>query len=289
MDLRSYDIIAFSSSGGICTINSMITAFEECESQGVLDRIVVVHADLGRLEWSGTVDLVKQQAKYFGLDVEIEKAKEDLLEAVVAKHNRQLIAGKDQAAWMGKGNLRWCTPQAKRGPINVLYTRLVEEWRLATGLTRPCRVLEIQGIRAEEGGKSGARAKMKPFQEMVEAKSNKTVRHVDIWFPIFEMTEEECWARVEKLGLVGLTPPSYHLKGYRDGMPRSSCVFCVYADRNMLKLAALHNRELLNDFCAVEAYTGYDFQPGLSLTELRDEIDSGLIEIEQAPAMSASY
>ena len=68
MDLRSYDIIAFSSSGGICTINSMITAFEECESQGVLDRIVVVHADLGRLEWSGTVDLVKQQDTISSLD-----------------------------------------------------------------------------------------------------------------------------------------------------------------------------------------------------------------------------
>jgi len=34
----------------------------------VLDRIVVVHADLGRLEWSGTVDLVKQQDTISSLD-----------------------------------------------------------------------------------------------------------------------------------------------------------------------------------------------------------------------------
>lgn len=68
MDLRVYDIIAVSSSAGICSLNAILTAYEEAEMQGVLDRIVVVHADLGRLEWSGTVDLVKQQDTISSLD-----------------------------------------------------------------------------------------------------------------------------------------------------------------------------------------------------------------------------
>jgi hypothetical protein len=41
------------------------------EAAGVRDRIVVVHADLRRIEWPGTRELAREHADHYGLRIEV--------------------------------------------------------------------------------------------------------------------------------------------------------------------------------------------------------------------------
>ena len=64
----------------------------------------------------------------------------------------------------------------------------------------------------------------------------------------------------------------YH-KAYDLGMPRLSCIFCVFAPKAALKIAAKHNPELYNEYCRVEEKIGHTFRKGFSLSELKDNRD----------------
>jgi 3'-phosphoadenosine 5'-phosphosulfate sulfotransferase (PAPS reductase)/FAD synthetase len=314
VELSVYDIIVVSTSGGIDSQGAMDEAYRDCEKQGMCDRLVAVHADLGRFEWDGNVELVKQQCEWYDIPLHVcSRPQGDLLDHVVAKHNANLANTEDtvevdvvvdgvktgekmvltyaeaaatgyRCPWFGIGNTQYCTGEHKTGQIKKVYTKLMHEWRERTGLTRPCRLLEILGLRADE---SGRRKQMPAFAERIN-KSTKTTLHVDQWLPIHHWTKDEAWTRAE-LNEVP-TAHSYHLNGYRDGMPRHSCIFCIYPastcsgkGRDAILLAARHNPELLDEYCAVEAYTGYSFTPQTSLIEIRKQIlNEQLITVEAA-------
>ena len=316
VDLRTYDIIAVSTSGGIDSQGAMDEAYRAAELQGVTDRLVAIHADLGRFEWAGNIELVRKQCEWYGIPLHTCKRPQgDLLEHVVAKHDANLAndsmieieerneRGKKtgevltmtvaeaaatglRCPWYGIGQTQYCTGDHKTSQIKKVYTALKKQWREDTGETRPCRLLEILGLRADE---SDARKAKPQFAERI-SKSNKTELHVDQWLPIHHWTKDEAWTRAE-LNEVP-TAHSYHLNGYRDGMPRHSCIFCIYAasctkgeGRDAILLAARHSPDLLDEYCAVEAYTGYSFTPATSLTEIREQIaNESLISIEEVTA-----
>ena len=60
-DLSSYDWILVNSSAGKDSQAMLDYMVEQCDAQGVSrDRIVVVHCDLGRVEWAGTAALARR-------------------------------------------------------------------------------------------------------------------------------------------------------------------------------------------------------------------------------------
>lgn len=97
--------------------------------------------------------------------------------------------------------------------------------------------------------------------------STKT-RHVDDWLPILFWTEGEVWTDIRASRV-----PHHH--AYDEGMPRLSCVFCVFAPRDALLIAGRLNRELLDEYVAVEDRVGWSFRKNLSLREIRDAVDAG--------------
>ena len=314
-DLTYYDIIAVSSSGGKDSECALDVTYCTAEKQGVTDRIVVIHADLGRVEWEGSKEIAAAQAAYF--DVPFIAAfrskdgqRQGLLEHVVAKHNANLVnfdpieveirdengkktgekypttvsgaaATGKRAPWFGVGILRYCTSDHKRGPISTVYTAMADKWREETGLQRPCRILEVCGMRA---GESSERAKLQPFTEQPKNKAWSSNQQISQWLPIHHWKSscdpkfdaatdtDDVWDNIHKKEL-----PYHH--AYDLGMPRLSCVFCPYQNREAMPLAARHNPTLLNEYCDVEAYTGYTFTPKISLTEIRDGL-----QIEPADA-----
>ena len=315
-DLTYYDIIAVSSSGGKDSECALDVTYCTAEKQGVTDRIVVIHADLGRVEWEGSKEVAQAQAEYFGVPFVAafrtkDGQRQGLLEHVVAKHNDNLtkteqmveIEVRDEngkktgdklhmsvaeaatngfrAPWFGVGILRYCTSDHKRGPISTVYTAMADLWRKETGLTRPCRILEVCGMRA---GESSERAKLQPFTERPKNKAWSGNQQISQWLPIHHWKSacdpkfdpatdtDDVWDNIHKKGL-----PYHH--AYDLGMPRLSCVFCPYQNREAMTLAARHNPTLLDEYCAVEEYTGYNFTPTISLREIRDGI-----QIEPATA-----
>ncbi len=59
------------------------------------------------------------------------------------------------------------------------------------------------------------------------------------------------------------------------GIPRLSCVFCMYAPEAALVLGGRHNPELLNAYIDVETRTGFTMKPGLSLKVIRERVQAG--------------
>lgn len=303
--------VLISSSGGKDSMGAMIKTAKWVNANGLsLDRVVVVHADLGEVEWPGTKALARRQAESFGFRFEVVSrigsvsegmfrgknttplypkgaTRGDMIDGIYAR-NRQLRArGDTKTAPVYSFSNRSCTADFKVGPIEALMTRLVEEWREAKGLNPRgrkggvCRMLDVQGLRAEESAK---RAK-KP--EFTVRKKNSRV-HIDTWYPIHKHLECHVWDAIGESGL------EYHwaydlghergasLKARKAlGMKRLSCVFCIFAPRAGLKFAGKHNPKLLARMAKMEEDTGFYFTSDLKTSEpvwlkdIKAELDAG--------------
>lgn len=246
-DFASYDWIVINSSAGKDS-QAMLDYVVNLVPVALRERIVVVHSDLGRVEWKGTRELAEEQADHYGLRFEVvSRTQNDLLDHVMAR-------GK----WPSS-SARYCTSDHKRGPISTLFTKLTAE----SNLRRPVRILNCLGMRAQE---SPARSKLKAFER--DKRNTNGRRQVDRWLPIHEWTVRQVWARIEKSGV-------RHHYAYDLGMPRLSCVFCIFAPEAALLVAGKHNPELLAEYVATEEKIDHTFRVNLKLADIQVKVQRG--------------
>jgi 3'-phosphoadenosine 5'-phosphosulfate sulfotransferase (PAPS reductase)/FAD synthetase len=252
MDLRTYDWIVLNSSAGKDSQAMLDLVVEMATAQGVRDRLVAVHCDLGRVEWPGTRELAEEQARHYGLRFE-----------VVSRPQGDLLTHVEQRGMWPSSAARYCTSDHKRGQVDKVFTALADETRLRfphRTAIKPVRILNCMGIRAQE---SPARAKRAPFVALDRRASNGR-RSVSQWLPIFDWTVEQVWERIRRSGV-------RHHPAYDLGMPRLSCCFCIFAPKAALVLAGKHNPELLAEYVRVEQKIGHKFRINLSLVEVQRE------------------
>jgi len=256
VSLADYDLVLINSSAGKDSQAMLDLLVTQADSEGISrDKLVVVHADLGRVEWQGTRELAEKQAAHYGLRFEVVRRPQgDLLQQVEDRAAALAAKGKNAPPWPSS-SARYCTSDQKRGQVKRLVTQLTNELQ-AAGIARP-KILNCLGIRAQE---SAARAKKESFSIEDKTFSNGK-RRVDTYYPIFAWSADQVWARIRQSGVE-------HHPAYDIGMPRLSCVFCVLAPKSALVLAAQHNPDLAREYEAVETRTGYSFQNGLSMTEV---------------------
>lgn len=263
IDLTDYDLIVISTSAGKDSQAMLDQVADLAFGAGVSDRLVAVHADLGRVEWPGTKELAAEQAANYKIPfaivkkVDTKKAPADLLDRVRVR-----------GMWPSSA-ARWCTSDHKRGPIRKHFTQLARGWAERNpNAGRPCRILSCMGMRAQE---SPARAKRPVFVPGIVATRNQVV---DEWNPIHHWTEERVWERIKQTGV-------RHHPAYDAGMPRLSCSFCVLASRSALVTAARLRPELAAEYLAVEEETGHDFRQDLPMREVVELAASEVaVEIE---------
>src|SRR5947209_13894169 len=166
-DLMSYHWIVVNSSAGKDSQAMLDLVVEQCSLATVpRSRLVVVHADLGRVEWPGTRELAQEQARHYGLEfVAVSRPQGDLLEHIAKR-------GKFPSP-----TVRWCTSDHKRGPVMTVFTRLARR-SLGAGEPTPVGILSCLGLRAQE---SPARARRMPFA--ANGLASNTRRWVDDWLP----------------------------------------------------------------------------------------------------------
>lgn len=344
VDITSYDWIVVSSSAGKDSMAMLDHVCELAKAAGVLERVVVVHCDLGRAEWPGTKELAESQAAAYGVRfIVVWRKQGDLLEHIekmgffpkpttrycTSDHKRDqiiksftglaaetregdLLTEIEQRGMFPSPTARYCTSHHKQSQVDRLYTVLskmespigprdgdlleqIEQrgmfpdparryctsdqkrapiHKLYTALTttsrerRAVRILSCQGMRAQE---SPARAKRPEFARDDRASNGR--RHVDNWLPIHTWSEDEVWARIHKSRIASLIHPAYGL-----GMPRLSCVFCIFAPKAALVLAGKHNPELLQQYVDVEAKIGHKFRVNLSLKQVQEAVEAGEAE-----------
>lgn len=252
VDLTQYDFVVVNSSAGKDSQAMLDYMIELADAQGVRNRLVVVHADLGRMEWEGTKDLAERQAAHYGVRFEVvRRTQNDLLEQVEAR-----------GMWPSNKQ-RYCTSDHKRGPVSTLFTKLTTEFRNGYAVARRCRILNCMGMRAQE---SPARAKLETMKR--DDRNSNGKRIVDVWLPIHGWTADQVWTRIRQSGVE-------HHRAYDLGMPRLSCVFCIFSPKSALMLAGKHNPELLEKYVQVEQKINHTFRKDLSLASVQAELNAG--------------
>jgi 3'-phosphoadenosine 5'-phosphosulfate sulfotransferase (PAPS reductase)/FAD synthetase len=250
-DLMSYQWIVLNSSAGKDSQAMIDFVVEQADRQGVPhQRLLVAHADLGRVEWPGTRELAEEQARHYDLAfVAVRRPQGDLLD-----HIRERGRFPSPTA-------RFCTSDMKRGPVMTIFTRLAERSR-QQGFP-VCRILNCLGKRAQE---SPARARRPPFAPNPVASNGR--RWVDDWLPLHAWTVEQVWDRIRASGV-------RHHPAYDLGMPRLSCCFCIFSPRSALLLAGKHNPEFLAEYVAVEKQIGHRFRQELPLADIQAALRRG--------------
>lgn len=249
--LASYDHIVINSSAGKDSQAALSRVIYLLDRAGISrSSVVVVHADLGRVEWPGTRQLAEDHARAYGVRFE-----------VVRRERGDLLTQVEQRGMWPSSAARFCTSDQKTSQVTKLMTRLVGEHRALQSQRFPgrhlrvVRILNVLGIRAQE---SPARAKRVAFGP---DRASNGKRRVDRWLPIFDWSTQQVWAEIARSGL------PYH-PAYDTGMPRLSCVFCIFARDQDLMLAARLNPGLAAEYIAVESRIGHTFTANRSIASI---------------------
>ena len=250
-DLTSYRWVIINSSAGKDSQAMLDFVVELCDRSKVpRSRLVVAHADLGRVEWPGTRELAEEQARHYGLAFfAIKRPQGDLLQHI------------EQRRMFPSPTSRYCTSDHKRAQVHKLFTHLTTQ-ALRSEKAR-VGILNCMGLRAEE---SPARAKKNPFARDERASNSKRI--VDVWLPIHAWTTTQVWERIRGSGV-------RHHPAYDLGMPRLSCCFCIFSPRSALLLAGKHNPELLAEYVAVEERINHSFRKELPLASIQQALADG--------------
>lgn len=258
--LIEFDKIVINTSGGKDSLVMMKVVVDQCERLGIKDRILAVHCNLKDMEWPGTLDLVKEQCELFGIPLKVLTRTIDLLEAV-----------RRRGKWPDSKN-RYCTSQFKRDHVATVFTELNREViggsanshdRRYVKKDERIRILNCMGIRAQE---SAAR-RQRPYLARNNRSSTKN-RTVWDWNPILDMEEKQVWKIIKSHNL------PYHW-AYDKGMPRLSCMLCIFASKGALMIAGKANPELLDRYVAMEEKIGHKFTHKMAISEVRDAIQRG--------------
>ena len=240
-DLHTYDLIMVNSSAGKDSQAMLDVIVTLAAQAGVVDRVVVFHADLGKVEWAGTADLAAEHAEHYG--VRFEK---------IARPQGNLLQHIERRGMFPDNANRYCTSDHKRGQGHKMLTKLVRE----LGYDRPVRILNCFGFRRQE---SASRKRKIPFR--VDERASNGKRQVFEWLPILEWQVEDVWQRIRQAG-------TRHHWAYDEGMPRLSCIFCVLASKPALVRAAQLRPDLAAEYLGVEQRIDHRFRNDLSMAEI---------------------
>lgn len=204
------------------------------------DQLVVVHADLGKVEWEGVQDHIHATIRH---RLNVVRAPKTFFEMV-----RHRAKTRPDVPSFPSSAQRQCTSDLKRNPIY----KFIRNDMKARGATLAVNCI---GLRAEE---STARKKKATL------KTNKTLsvagREVYECLPIHHYTTTEVF---EAIAAVGQKP----FWAYATGNKRLSCVFCIMGCEGDLKNGKHHRPELYQEYVELQNETGWTMFNGQSLQE----------------------
>jgi len=208
-------------------------------------QLVVVHAPLGRVEWSGCMEHIEATVDPGVPVIEApavfkDGSPKDLLTMV----RRKAAQRQDRPPWPDARN-RWCTSELKEGPCN----RVVREYADAHGFQR---VVCALGIRAQESPRRRQLVAWEACKKRhgTRSRARGWTRAWHRALPIHHLDESEVWGTIAGAGQ--RAHPVYD-----EGMTRLSCRFCILASNGDLRTAAELDPELYAEYVELERRTGY--------------------------------
>lgn len=220
--VKDAEVIFVSHSGGKDS-QAMLAALIRL---GLKDKIVLVHSDLGEMEWEPMHDWIESIS--FGIPCNVVRAKEDFFEMCL--RTKRLPSGRQQ----------YCTDVLKTTPIAEFIHEYMYKNNIKTAIN-------ATGMRAEE---SKRRAEKEPFQVSEMTQPKKHAPHlIHDWLPIFEYRLDDVFKEIKNAG------QAPH-KIYSMGFSRLSCVFCVNGRISEHQKAAELRPELAKKVAELERTLG---------------------------------
>jgi len=230
-------------------------------------RLILIHADVGRMEWKQSLPHCQKLATRIGVPLVVVKhPKRDLLEGI----ERRMEVRPDAPPFPSSA-ARWCTSDYKRAVIDTWLRNHI-------GTAAVCTI----GFRREE---STARERKPEWQERVHASAPTKRRRVIDWHPILDYKLPDVWRvigyTVDELRAIqtevkrtGIVPVDFKAHpAYAYGNERVSCAMCVLGNLNDLRNGAKHNPETHAALIAIENRSEFTFQQHRSLKHLFDTPD----------------
>ena len=166
-----------------------------------------------------------------------------LIMAPVASGKTLLERVEERGMWPSK-SARWCTSDAKRGPIERELCRYLKAHPRFEG-----RLVNALGLRRDE---SPDRARRIPWRR--NERMSVAGREVHDWLPVFDLLTENVFRIIAEAG------QSPH-PVYSFGLSRCSCSFCIFASRSDLRRAAELRPGLYACYAALERRIGHTLSP----------------------------
>lgn len=201
------------------------------------NQTIIVHANLGAVEWAGAIEHIKATTN--GEPLLVCESRRDLLQMI------------EERGMFPSPSNRQCTSDLKRGPIERTIRGAMKDRMMANPGHHI--IVNCMGMRAEE---SPGRAKLDTLK--LSERNSKAGREWYDWLPIHGMTKAEVLGEIRAAGQQ--PHPVYAL-----GMSRFSCVFCIMSSEEDLKTAArlaTEHPELLNDPHLYRKYVGLEKSTG---------------------------
>ena len=203
-------------------------------------QMVVIHADLGRVEWEGVKEHIEANIAH---PLHVVRANKSLLDMV-----RHRFATKPNVPSWPSSATRQCTSDLKRNPIQK-FIRNDMKARRAT------LAVNCVGLRAEE---SPARSKRSEWA--TNRALSRAGRTVWDWNVVHALTTAEVFATIRAAG----QSPFW---AYQTGNERLSCVFCIMGSANDLANGRKHRPELYAEYIQIEEETGWTLFADESLAQ----------------------
>lgn len=252
-------VVAIGVSGGKDSVACAIATSRYLDQIGHAGPRVLVHADLGRVEWKDSLPACERLAAAIGWELKVvARQAGDMLarwegrwDANVTRYAK-LECAKLVLPWSTPA-MRFCTSELKTAVI----ASALRKWY--PGKT----ILNVAGIRRQE---SPARRKM-PVSARMQKLCRKDAEGVS-WHPIIEWKVEDVFSTIAGAGL------ELH-EAYRVyGASRVSCAFCIMSSSADLLASAscVDNHEVYRAMVELEAKSTFAFQSGRWLADAAPDL-----------------
>ncbi|MCW8309046.1 phosphoadenosine phosphosulfate reductase family protein [Acidiphilium sp. PA] len=238
--------VAIGVSGGKDSCAVAIAVDRYLEAIGHAGPRILIHADLGRVEWRDSLPACQRLAERIGWElVVVRRQAGDMLHRWHGRWANNVA--RYAALECVQVILPWSTP-SMRFCTSEMKTRIIASALAKRFPGRP--ILNVTGIRRQES----TNRRGKPVSAIDTNLTTRT-REAFVWNPIIDWPIEQVWRTI---GEAGLTHEAYDVYG----STRVSCVFCIMSSIGDLRAAAScpENRDIYRAMVDLEARSTFAFQ-----------------------------
>jgi 3'-phosphoadenosine 5'-phosphosulfate sulfotransferase (PAPS reductase)/FAD synthetase len=253
--LAAHAVVAVGVSGGKDSHACAIAVARHLDAIEHAGPRVLVHADLGRIEWKDSLPACQRLAEALGWELlVVERPAGDMIQRWETRWTNnvrryaELECMKLILPW-STPSMRFCTSELK---VDVICRALRKRWPTAA-------IVNASGIRRSE---SPARAKM-PVSSVMPKLQRKAAAGL-AWNPIIDWSVADVWRVIEESGV-----PAHEAYAVY-GASRVSCSFCIMSSASDLLAASgcAENADAYRLLVDLEARSTFAFQGARWLSDV---------------------